>query len=62
LAFQYALPLGAFSAVCAAVLGLVPGLIVVVILEGAKKLSEIATQSKKQTALLEAILKSLKRD
>jgi hypothetical protein len=60
LAFDYAAPYGVSAAVCAAVLGLIPGFVVVVALEGAKKLFEIASESKKQTALLEEIANYLK--
>ncbi|MDR2639370.1 MAG: hypothetical protein LBC09_06020 [Helicobacteraceae bacterium] len=59
LAFEYGYAFGLASAICAAVLGLMPGFVIVVILEGARKLFEIRNETKKQTALLETIAKQL---
>jgi hypothetical protein len=59
LAFNYIYPYGLLAALCAAVLGMLPGLVVVVVLEGAKKLFEILAQLKKQSSLLEKIIDRL---
>ncbi|MDR0664787.1 MAG: hypothetical protein LBF86_04615 [Helicobacteraceae bacterium] len=58
-AFSYVYPLGLPSAICAAVIGLIPGLVVIAVLEGAKKLFEIYDEIKKQNFLLETIAKEL---
>ncbi|MDR2152840.1 MAG: hypothetical protein LBO72_08465 [Helicobacteraceae bacterium] len=60
-AFICVYPLGFVSALCAAVLGLVPGFVAIVILESAKKLFEICDEIKKQNSLLENIAKRLNK-
>jgi hypothetical protein len=62
LAFLYAYPFGLAAAICAATLGLIPGVVAIVILEGAKTLFEIRVETKKQTELLERIAKPLREN
>ncbi|GHV06788.1 hypothetical protein AGMMS50229_12240 [Campylobacterota bacterium] len=59
LSFIYLLPMGLIAAISGAMLGLVPGFVIVVFLECAKIFTSMAKEQKRQTALLETIVKSL---
>jgi hypothetical protein len=55
LAFGYASPHGFLAAFSAAVLGLLPGLVVVAVLETINLLIEIHKEQRKQTKILESL-------
>ncbi|MGE4294403.1 MAG: hypothetical protein AB7E49_01725 [Campylobacterales bacterium] len=61
-AYSYVLPHGFLPALSAAVLGLLPGLLVVAFFEGINLLIESHKEQKKQTALLTQILEQTRHE